>query len=162
MNSIPAAVRTPAIEDTVLRCGSTSLFSNLRTVKVVMPALAASFGRGQPNAARAALHCWGVSNLTMPGVRSHSCNVVQYLTLGPRLTVICHSDSASLAVFLPNDSVGRLTESLRWGPRVAAVRRRVWLRSDSSSKAEADQGPGWCDRRFERGRRRAKLGGPRH
>jgi hypothetical protein len=54
MNSIPAAAKAPAIEDTVLLCGSTSPISNLRTVSVVMPAWTASFGRGQPKAARAA------------------------------------------------------------------------------------------------------------
>jgi hypothetical protein len=36
---------------------------------------------------------------------------------------------------------------------VAAVRRQVWPRSAASSRAEVDQGSGWCDRRFERARR---------
>jgi hypothetical protein len=63
MSSIPASAKAPAIEDTVRLCGSTSPISKLRMVSVVMPAWAASVGRGQPKAARAALHCCGVINL---------------------------------------------------------------------------------------------------
>jgi hypothetical protein len=40
------------------------------------------------------------------------------------------------------------------------LRQRVLLRSASSSRAEAGQGSGWCDRRYGRARRRARLAGP--
>ena len=63
------------------------VISNLRTVKVVMPALATSFGRGHPNAARAALHCWGVSRLTMPVSGVTPAMSFRYLTL--RATHYC-------------------------------------------------------------------------
>jgi transposase, IS5 family len=52
-------------------------------------------------------------------------------------------------------------ESIRWGPRVAAVRRRVWLRSASNSMGGAGRLGEPGARRSERARRPAKLVDPR-